>query len=221
MPAPVNLRVERGLLRSGARAVACMDEVGRGSLSGPVAVGVVVVNERTAPAPKGVRDSKLLTAKQRSELVPLIRTWAPHGVGMATPQEIDEHGIMAAMGLAAWRGLSATGVSADHVLLDGNVDYVSRPAQGELFEVDAECRGDVRVTTRVKADMTCAGVAAASVLAKTARDALMVELAREHPEYGWESNKGYAAEKHREALQRLGPTPHHRLSWALVPVHDA
>lgn len=215
MPTAVTLRVERSLLRTGATAIACLDEVGRGALSGPVAVGVVVVTAETKPAPTGVRDSKVLSAAKRAELAPLIRQWAPHAVGMATPREIDDLGVMAALGLAARRGIDSVGVRVDHVLLDGNVDYVTPPEQGDLFSAQWEVADVPTVTTRIKADMQCAGVAAASIIAKTTRDDLMTQLAREYPEYDWASNKGYASQVHSEALGRLGPTPHHRVSWHL------
>ncbi len=207
--------MERGLLRAGATAIACLDEVGRGALSGPVAVGVVVVTAETKTAPTGVRDSKLLSAAKRAELAPLIRQWAPHAVGMAMPQEIDDVGVMGALGLAARRGIHSVGVRVDHVLLDGNVDYVTPPEQGDLFSERWEVADVPAVTTRIKADMHCAGVAAASIIAKTTRDDLMAQLGHEFPEYDWISNKGYASQVHSEALGRLGPTPHHRLSWHL------
>ena len=203
------------MLRAGLTALACADEAGRGALCGPVSLGVVVVTASTPAAPKGVRDSKLLTPAQRLELVPRIQAWAPHGVGMASAQEIDQVGIVAALRMAGQRALAALSIAPDHVLLDGNYDYISEPGQPALFGQLSPLCGVPPVTTMVKADLRCAGVAAASILAKTARDRLLVDLHNQHPEYGWADNKGYGAPDHLEALARLGPTPHHRLSWSL------
>jgi ribonuclease HII len=209
------LRFERELLRSGFAALACADEAGRGALCGPVSVGVVVVTEATKPAPKGVRDSKLLAEEERFRLVPHIRQWAAaHAVGMASAAEIDQIGIIAALRLAGHRAIAELPVAPDYVLLDGNHDYLSHSGQPSLF--DDQPLGVVPpVMTRVKADLRCAGVAAASILAKTARDALMIDLARDYPEYGWAQNKGYAAPEHLVSLRRLGPSSHHRISWRL------
>lgn len=213
-----SLRFERGLLREGCTQLACADEVGRGALCGPVSVGMVVITLQTRTAPQGVRDSKLLAPEARTRLVPRIQRWAAaYSVGHASPAEIDAIGIMAALRLAGQRALGGLDRTPDLVLLDGNHDYLSPPAQADLFAAAAEPVVPP-VVTRVKADLRCAAVAAASILAKTERDAMMVELATEHPEYGWHLNKGYAAPEHIEALRRLGPTPHHRRSWSLPGV---
>ncbi|WP_308291320.1 ribonuclease HII [Mumia sp. zg.B21] len=214
--APPSLRIERRMLRGGLTSLACSDEVGRGALCGPVTVAMVVVTESTKTAPQGVRDSKLLTAEARRRLVPRIKRWAPsHGVGHATPNEIDEFGIIAALRLAGHRALAQLDVAPDSVLLDGNHDYLTPPEQTSLYGPPQVVEQVPPVVTMIKADMRCAAVAAASVLAKTARDAIMVALAEEHPEYGWADNKGYAAPEHIAALASLGPTPHHRVSWRL------
>lgn len=220
-PAP-SLRVERRLLRGGLTALACSDEVGRGALCGPVTVGVVVVTEATRTAPQGVRDSKLLTPEARRRLVPRIQRWAPaYGVGHASPQEIDEFGIMAGLRLAGHRALAQLSVEPDTVLLDGNHDYLSPPEQAALLGPPPVLERVPPVVTMIKADLRCAAVAAASVLAKTARDEIMTGLAQEHPAYGWADNKGYAAPEHLAALATLGPTPHHRVSWRLPGLsHD-
>lgn len=221
------LRVERSMLREGVVHLACLDEVGRGALSGPVSIGAVVVCLETRTAPQGVRDSKLLTPEARERLAPRIRRWAVcHAVGHASSTEIDEVGIMAALRLAGRRALAGLTVVPDAVLLDGNHDYLSKPAQGVLFEDGpsvVELVETPPVRTVIKADMKCAGVAAASILAKTERDALMVALHEEHPEYAWAENKGYSAPAHLDALARLGPSVHHRRSWALpgVGLYDA
>lgn len=211
-----SLRIERRLLREGRTALACTDEVGRGALCGPVTIGMVLVTEQTPTAPQGVRDSKLLTPAAREALAPRIRRWAPvHGVGHASPDEIDQYGIIAAMRLAGHRALAQLSVRPDAVLLDGNHDYLSVPEQSALFG-PPDLSDDVPpVITMIKADLRCAAVAAASILAKTARDALLVDLAKEHPQYGWELNKGYSAPEHIAALAQHGPTVHHRRSWSL------
>ena len=232
---PPTLRVERSLLREGHTYLAAVDEVGRGALAGPVTVGIVVVDLSTRSAPSGVRDSKLLTPEARTRIAPRLRRWAPmHAVGHASPDEIDGIGIIGALRLAGCRALAALPVVPDCALLDGNHNWLSIPApkvvesfDEPLFSLDVEpvpaaVLGDVRsevipprVVTQIKADMRCAAVAAASVLAKVERDALMVALAAEHPEYGWELNKGYSAPEHSAALRRVGPSELHRRSWNL------
>jgi len=129
--------------------------------------------------------------------------------------------VLVALRLAALRALhvlSGSGAPPDVVVLDGSHDWLSgRPTQTDLFAPDLP-EPDVvvpPVVTRVKADLTCASVAAASVLAKTERDARMVALSADYPGYGWDSNKGYAAPEHVAALAQHGPTPFHRTSWRL------
>jgi ribonuclease HII len=232
MPPRPDLRHERALLRAGARLVVGMDEVGRGALAGPVTVGAVAVDLTTRACPKGVADSKLLTPLARERLVPSLHRWGvARAVGHASAAEIDAIGIVPALRLAGRRALAALGVVPDVVLLDGSHDWLSAPVQAGLFELgdpavadderDAHAAFDgVAVRTRVKADRTCASVAAASVLAKCERDALMVALAAEHPAYGWAENKGYGAPEHVEALRTLGPSPLHRRSWRLPSAAD-
>lgn len=214
------LRLERTLLRDGARLLACADEVGRGALCGPVTIGMVVITEQTRTAPQGVRDSKLLSPAAREALAPRVRRWATaYAVGHATAQEIDDHGIVAGLRLAGHRALAGLGVRPDLVLLDGNHDYLSVPEQMGLFGGPTDLLDDVPpVVTCVKGDMRCAGVAAASILAKTERDAIMMELARDHPHYGWDDNKGYSAPEHVAALREHGPSAVHRRSWSLPGV---
>lgn len=210
------LRFERQLLRDGAGLLAAADEVGRGALCGPVTIGMVLIDERTRTAPAGVRDSKLLSAAARERLVPKIERWAlSWGIGHASPVEIDAFGMTAALRLAGQRALAQLEGRPGLVLLDGNHDYLSEPEQDALFGAPAALVDVPPVVTRIKADMTCAAVAAASVLAKTARDALVLELAGDHPAYGWAENKGYSAPEHLAALAEHGPTVHHRLSWRL------
>lgn len=209
-----SLRVERTLQREGYAVLVGMDEVGRGALAGPVSVGVVAIDDSCRTAPTGVRDSKLLAPAARERLVPRIHRWClAHGVGHATPAEIDEIGIMAALRLAGERALARLGVPPDLVLLDGNHDWLTDPARVGLLALADEAVPPPPVRTMIKADLRCSSVAAASVLAKVTRDALMVELAPEHAAYRWEQNKGYAAPEHLDALRELGPSEHHRRSW--------
>lgn len=222
-PTRPTLRLERSLLRDGVRHLACADEVGRGALCGPVTIGMVVITEQTRTAPQGVKDSKLLTPAAREALAPKVRRWATaHAVGHASAEEIDEHGIVAGLRLAGHRALAALEVRPDLVLLDGNHDYLSVPEQMGLFGGPPGLLDDVPpVVTCIKGDMRCAGVAAASILAKTSRDAIMHDLALEHPHYGWVDNKGYSAPEHVAALRTHGPSPVHRRSWSLPGVQAA
>jgi ribonuclease HII len=215
------LRVERALLRGGARWLAAVDEVGRGALAGPVSVGVVLVDLTVTTAPRGLRDSKLLTPEARTALAPRLRRWAPaHAVGHASAEEIDAVGILRALRLAGERALRLLPAEPDVVLLDGSYDWLTRPApsdQPSLFDdpEPEELPAPLPVTMMVKADLRCAGVAAASVLAKTERDGLMVGLAQRFPAYGWAVNKGYATPEHRDALRVHGACVQHRRSWNL------
>ncbi|MEO7744959.1 MAG: ribonuclease HII [Actinomycetota bacterium] len=205
-----SLRVERALLREGHLLIAAVDEVGRGALAGPASVGIVLVDGGVRTAPAGVRDSKLLTPAAREALVPRIRRWAlAHAVGHAGPDEVDAVGILGALRLAATRAL-ATLPRPDLVLLDGNHDWLTDPLAGGLFEPTTP-----PVRTLIKADMSCSSVAAASVLAKVERDAMMVALHEQHPQYGWAGNKGYSAPEHLAALSEHGPCVQHRRSWRL------
>ncbi len=215
-----SLRAERALQRQGYRLLAGMDEVGRGALAGPVSVGVVLIDESCPSAPPGVKDSKLLVPAARERMVPPIQRWSrAHAVGHASPEEIDGLGIIAALRLAGTRALqlvAAAGWVPDLVILDGNHDWLTEPADVGLFAfADETTRRVPPVTTMVKADLRCSSVAAASVLAKVTRDRLMVRLGAEHTAYGWVENKGYAAPEHMAALRRHGPTLHHRRSWNL------
>lgn len=212
------LRLERQLLRAGAGLVCGVDEVGRGALSGPVTVGAVVVDVSVRRSLPGVRDSKLLSPGAREELVPRIRRWAVAcSVGHAEPDEIDDVGIIAALRRAAVRALAALPVRPDAVLLDGSHDWLTPPAQASLLD-ELDPGPLPTVTTRVKADLACTSVAAASVLAKVERDRIMQERHREHPDYGWSHNKGYASPDHLAALARCGPSAQHRRSWRLPGV---
>lgn len=223
-----SLRREKSMLREGSTLIAGCDEVGRGALAGPVTVGIVVVDGTIGRVPQGLADSKLLSPQRREALVPAIHRWGrAYAVGHASPGEIDRWGLTIALRLAGQRALSAIGVQPDLVLLDGSYDWLSpRDEQAAMWEIDLtepaasggpewpECQVP-RVVTQIKADMVCASVAAASVLAKVTRDAIMTELSTEHPHFAWHENKGYASNWHREQLRERGPCDHHRRSWRL------
>ena len=205
MPRPVpTLDVERQLFAEGARIVAGIDEVGRGAIAGPVTVGAVAVDASRTTFPDGLADSKLLTPGRREAMDPLVRSWAlAHATGSATAAEIDRIGIVSALGLAASRALQSLGTVPDVLILDGNTPFL------------VEEPGGPRIVMRVKADQDCASVAAASVIAKVERDALMTALHADHPHYGWSGNKGYGAAVHTAAIRTHGVTEHHRTSWNL------
>jgi ribonuclease HII len=206
------LRHERILLREGARLVIGMDEVGRGAIAGPVAVGLSIVDVDTRTAPEGLKDSKLLPEHRREELQPKVARWSRFAaVGMASNERIEQIGIIASLGLAARRAIDAirdqgVDLTGAVVLLDGSHDWLS-PA------ID----GAIPVTMKVKADRTCAAVAAASVLAKVQRDRLMIDSDAVHPGYVWTSNKGYASAEHYAGIERVGASPLHRWSWLKQP----
>ncbi len=220
-----DLTHEHSLLARGAKLVGGMDEVGRGALAGPVAVGVCVVDTTTHEAPIGLTDSKEIPARLRDSYIPLIQSWSTaYAVGSATPQEIDQWGLTVALRLAGQRALAQVAKvcgPVDMVLLDGAHDWLTEPEQ-DLFDVleqdgIPEIPGYTQpaVVTRVKADLACAAVAGASILAKVARDRLMTELDTQFPHYGWAGNKGYGAAVHVAGLVEHGPSEHHRLSWKL------
>ncbi|MBO1756114.1 ribonuclease HII [Allobranchiibius sp. CTAmp26] len=232
-PARPSLRVERALQREGHRLLCGMDEVGRGALAGPVSVGAVVIDEHSPTAPQGVRDSKLLTPAARERLVPRLRRWAvAYAVGHASAAEIDRIGIMAALRLAGRRALAMLEVEPDLVILDGNYDWLSdREVSPVLLSVeqvagfgpDVAVAGQLRapgldrpippVTTMIKADMKCSSVAAASVLAKVERDAMLRDFHEAYPQFNWAGNKGYSAPDHLAAIEKHGPCELHRRSW--------
>ncbi|WP_040312680.1 ribonuclease HII [Gleimia coleocanis] len=198
-----------------------IDEVGRGALAGPVGVGACVAG--LGEPPLGLTDSKALSLKQREHFVSLAQEWAyPWAVTYASNREVDELGIITALRLAGIRALEnikEAGVVADVVLLDGSHDWLTPPQ--DLFSFDTaplverfQAVGAPPVVMKVKADASCSVVAAASVMAKVARDKLMEELP--DPGYGWAKNKGYGSAAHREAIRSLGVSQWHRTSWKLV-----
>lgn len=212
---PPTLDFERTLFADGIRVLGAVDEVGRGAPAGPATCAIVVIDAGRDTVPAGLRDSKLLSASVREELVPRIHQWVLAGaVGHASASEVDEYGLTVALRVAGQRALAQLEVPLDAIVLDGSFDWLSPPKQADLLLPASTFHVRMPpVTTKVKADLTCASVAAASVLAKVARDAVMVRLAQSYPEYGWASNKGYGSAQHLDAVRRLGLTPHHRASW--------
>lgn len=198
----------RDIGHAGRGLIIGMDEVGRGAVAGPVAVGVLALDPLNAVVPDGLRDSKLLSERRREALYPVVAAWGAAGcVGLATSGEVDEFGIVAALGLAGARALvglhdAGVAIASSLVLLDGSHDWLT-PA----------LRHPPAVRTRIKADRDCASVAGASVLAKVHRDRLMATSDIDHPGYGWARNKGYGAPEHLAAVRAAGASPLHRLSF--------
>jgi ribonuclease HII len=203
MPGPYpTLRLERKCWAVGDQVVVGIDEVGRGSWAGPVTVGAVVAPPEHLA---GVKDSKLLTPGEREVCARRVRGWARGiGVGHASHDECDLLGMTEALRRAAHRALSQLadqGFQPDRIVLDGKHDYLQMPRH---------------VRTLIKADQTVLSVAAASVIAKVTRDALMAEEAEHYPAYGFESNRGYPAPVHKCALAAYGPSAIHRRSWIFM-----
>ncbi|MER7210817.1 ribonuclease HII [Streptosporangium sp. NPDC000239] len=196
---PPTYALERLLSGNGSKTVAGIDEVGRGAWAGPVAVCAVVTDLSEPPA--GLTDSKMLTPARRTAMFDEIVTWAVGvGYGEATHAEIDELGMTEALRRAAGRALAELPVRPDVVILDGKHDYLGAPWP---------------VRCEIKGDLSCVSVAAASVVAKVRRDTYMTSLAGVE-EYGFADNAGYPSPIHQQALERLGPTEHHRLSWSYL-----
>ncbi len=208
------LEIEREFFRNGVMRIAGIDEVGRGALAGPVSVGAVLIDASFDSWPEGLADSKLISASKREQLVPRIEGWAlSHAVGHASASEVDEFGIIGALRRAGLRALAALTLPPDLVILDGSHDWLTQVE--DLFAQDS-IEPTPPVHMRVKADQTCASVAAASVLAKVQRDAIMQSLDAQHPGYGFASNKGYGSEGHKQAIRDHGATAVHRVSWNLL-----
>lgn len=213
-----DLDVERTLLARGEIVVG-LDEVGRGALAGPLMVGAVVVCHDEAP-PEGLNDSKLLSAAQRESLVEPLRQWAAAwSLGSVSAWEIDQWGLRLALAVAATRALHGLSVAPTHALLDGPFNFLRSPldVRFEAVRPPKLSFATMATTTIVKGDQQSATIAAAAVLAKVARDAIMVSLHEECAEYHWASNKGYGAAQHLDAIRRLGTHRHHRTSWNLPP----
>ena len=202
MPTRPDWSAERLLWKQGYLRVAGIDEVGRGPLAGPVVAAAVVFppSFRTRLLP-GLRDSKQLTAMARERLAPQVRRFAAGvGIGSASPAEIDALGIVGATVAAMSRAIRQLPQSADHLLVDA---------------LRLECDG-LPCRPIIHGDALCCSIAAASIVAKVNRDSLMVELDALHPGYGFARHKGYPTAEHLAALERLGPTPLHRRSFAPV-----
>lgn len=211
-----DLSLERELLSTHKYLVG-IDEVGRGAYAGPVTVGVCIIDSNCTSVPAGLKDSKLLTSVNREKLKPLVEQWAvATAVGDTQPEEIDALGMTAALRLAANRALNSLEVKPDVVILDGSHDWLTPPTQDLFSDPPAEPEFSGKVITKVKADMSCASVAAASVVAKVHRDSLMRKFELEYPGYSFSDNAGYGTSAHRDAIAKLGLTKIHRHSWNLT-----
>jgi ribonuclease HII len=203
LPPEPDLTYELPLWQAGLTAVAGIDEAGRGALAGPVAAAAVILPAEPQVIERlhGVRDSKQLTAAQREatrkKILNYARAW---GVGFATSQEIDQIGILPATRLAVSRALDALSISPSHLLLD----YLHLPAIS------------TPQTALVKGDCRSLSIAAASILAKTSRDAVLRDLDLTYPGYGFAKHKGYGTRSHRDAIRHLGACPAHRFSFDLL-----
>jgi ribonuclease HII len=199
-PAP-DFTFESAALARGFSVVVGVDEVGRGPLAGPVTAAAVRLNPARLPA--GLNDSKALTAARRDDLFTAIMDMAEVCVAHASVEEIDSLNILRASHLAMERAVTGLLTNADHVLIDGNMIPRSLSCSAEAV---------------VKGDARCLSIAAASIIAKVTRDRIMVDLAQQHPGYGWDVNAGYPTPAHLRALLDFGITPHHRRSFK--PVHN-
>lgn len=193
------LALETVLIQSCGGLVCGVDEAGRGPWAGPVSAGAVILSHDDLP--EGIDDSKALTAERREILEIEIKARAlAWGVGFASVEEIAELNILQATGLAMCRAIEAMAVQPAAALVDGNY----------RFKLPCD------VQTVVGGDGLSLSIAAASILAKTARDRLMIAMDAEYPGYGFASHKGYNAPVHQEALRTLGPCPAHRRGWAPI-----
>ncbi|HCP01058.1 MAG TPA: ribonuclease HII [Rhodospirillaceae bacterium] len=187
--------------------IAGVDEAGRGPWAGPVVAAAVILTPKSTAALRaaGVRDSKTLSKIKRQQCFDVIREQQEHGmlwiaIAQAEPMEIDAHNILGATLRTMTRAVRGLPITPDHALIDGNrMPYL--PCPGE---------------TVVGGDSKILAIAAASIAAKVTRDRLMTELADMHPGYGWERNAGYGTPEHRQGLESLGVTVHHRRSFAPI-----
>jgi ribonuclease HII len=191
-------KVERNLLREGAAHVAGVDEVGRGPLAGPVAVAAVILDP--ADLPRGVDDSKALSAAERERLFEIIlRKALSVAIAFASVAEIDALNIRGATLAAMARAVNALSVRPAYALVDG-CDWPP-----------GLCCGGRAI---IKCDASCLSIAAASIVAKVARDRMMIRLDALYPDYGFARHVGYGTKIHLDALAKRGPTPFHRMSFA-------
>ncbi|MGV6812603.1 MAG: ribonuclease HII [Brevirhabdus sp.] len=198
-PSP-DFELERMAMANGATCVVGVDEVGRGPIAGPVTAAAVWLDPTQIP--DGLNDSKKLTEKRREALFVQIAQTAKVCVAHASVEEIDTINIRQATFLAMRRAVAGLGLSPDHLLIDGRDVPDDMPCPGEAV---------------IKGDGRSVSIAAASIMAKVTRDRLMVDLAQQHPGYGWEANAGYPTKSHISALIELGVTQHHRQTFG--PVH--
>ncbi len=209
LPERPHLEYETELWAQGVHWVAGVDEAGRGALAGPVAAGAVILPYGQLDLMdrlQGVRDSKVMTPADRTFWAAKIKAAAyVWGVGMATAKEIDRLGILPATRLAAVRALDKLGLSAEHIL----IDYLTLP------EIP------IPQTPLVKGDARSLTIASAAILAKTARDAILVEMEGSFPGYAFAYNKGYATVAHRQAIEVLGPCSQHRRTFAPISAYDS
>ncbi|MFB9777108.1 ribonuclease HII [Brevibacterium otitidis] len=216
-----DLSVERELAAAGIDTIIGMDEVGRGCVAGPIGVGAVhyrLADLLADETPPGIHDSKQLSITARQTIAATVTAWQPHtAVAYADPAEIDALGVTLALCLAGRRALAQLPPAA-LVLLDGSHDWLSAPLTLDCIDVfGTAAEVEVpEVRTIVRGDGTRVTIAAASVLAKVARDELMHALAAEHPGYGWESNVGYLTQAHRAGVAAHGLSPHHRRSFRIA-----
>ncbi len=193
--------IEKEMWARGHEVVVGIDEVGRGSWAGPLMVGAAIVPRETRV--NGIRDSKLLSERQREALFPKIAEWCvTWAVGAASQDECDHLGMSAAQKLATQRAVAQLTIVPDVAVTDGKWDFVS-PAVAN-------------VELAVKADLHCLSVATASILAKVVRDRLMRELAESYPHWSFDTNKGYPCPVHKAAIQGYGPSAIHRRSWVFM-----
>ena len=179
--------IEADLIARGHARVAGVDEVGRGPLAGPVTAAAVILNPEDIP--EGLNDSKKLTAKARAALLKAIEAAAEVCVAHASVEEIDEINILRASHLAMERAIAALDPPPDYVLIDGNMI-----PRGLTLPAQAVVKGDSRSVS----------ISAASIVAKICRDQIMVDLAQQHPGYGWEKNAGYPSPAHKRRCEILG-----------------
>lgn len=188
--------IERELHAEGIGLICGVDEAGRGPLAGPVCAAAVILPPEMELA--GLNDSKKLSEKKREQLFPEIQRVAlAWSVAFASVEEIEERNILGATMLAMNRAIAGLSLTPDLALIDGN--------RNKEIKVPSRCV--------VHGDARCASIAAASILAKVSRDHLMLELAREYPQYGFEKHKGYGTRAHYAALREYGPCPAHRPSF--------
>ncbi len=200
---PPDLHFEISSWQSGLERLAGLDEAGRGAWAGPVSAGAVILPAEAGLTATlaGVRDSKQMTPAERTRWAAIIKeTAASWGVGMASPEEVDQLGIVPATRLAMRRALEQLAAPPEALLIDAL----------RLPEID------LPQNAILHGDALCLSIAAASVLAKTARDALMAAMETAYPDYGFARHKGYGTSFHRAALERLGPCQIHRQSFAPV-----